>query len=310
MTPRPTLPRRRHVAPLRPLLLLLAVASGGAFASVACRPDRRIGTSDGRGDACKVQEDCPYWLTCATGHCYESCAAGQTNCYYNGYNPGHCAEGACIAGEAPTSPPTSPPPSPPPPTPTPTPTTPPPTCFTAPTVSAPVSAFSNAAPPPSTPTDCTQGQVDAFRVACLGPSATPASCDAFTNDPAGNGTCISCLFEQGSRLSVTFPSLDNKSALIETSGCVALVAGKPECAVPLARRESCRLRQCFTCVTDPDNAACTAYADKNNCAPLTVPAQCEGLPPSSLCSGTTFDDLYAKVAKVLCVAGHDPDSGM
>ena len=292
-----------------PLLILLSVAAGGAALSVACRPDRRIGTDDKRGAGCKVQDDCPYYLVCTDGACYETCAPGATYCQYFNTGTGHCKDGACLAGPAPlpgTDTPTFDP------TPTPTPTTtatttPPPTCFTAPTTSSPVNAFGSAAAPPASPTDCTQGQVDTFRTACLGASATKATCDAFTNDAATNGTCIACLAEQGSRLSVTYSTLDQKSALVELSGCIALVAGKPECAVPLARRESCRLRQCFNCASATDSTACEAYADLNNCHSVTVPASCEGLIESTKCVGTSFDESYAKVAKILCVSG--PDAG-
>ncbi len=317
-------PRSQHLAHARPrrqrrghagLAFLALVSLCVSALSLACRPDLRIGEAVSTGEKCESQDDCPYYLLCVAGGCYETCAAGQAQCQYGRYSQGHCQDKACLPGaRAPTG--TTPTYEPPTPTPTTTATATvtAPSCFTAPPTGAVPSAFGISVQPPTAPTDCTAQQASDFFIACLGSpdagTASQAACDSFIADGgAANEICTSCLFERfsQSRLALLYAGLGGKSTFIELSACIALNAGKPQCAAPLARLESCRVRQCFACADDATTATCAAYADATSCSSLTLTAECKALDLNkaarAACIGNSFEDTYTRNATILCVSG-------
>ncbi len=158
---------------------------------------------------------------------------------------------------------------------------------------------------------CTDATIAAGKAACLGQSATQATCDAFTKD---NANCSACLFSGGkdasgkSILPAVVPFGDS-SVIPNTEACAAVVLkNEATCGMAYVNETTCLLSACETCTANADLQACANFAAENICSTALVDpngacgkALTAGQAQvDAACSGTAFDDTFAKVAAVLC----------
>jgi hypothetical protein len=158
---------------------------------------------------------------------------------------------------------------------------------------------------------CTDATIAAGKTACLGQNATKATCDAFTKD---NAACAGCLFSGGKDASgkAILPAVvpfGDTSVIPNTEACAAVVLkNEATCGMAYVNETTCLLSACQTCAASADLNACVDFAADNVCSPAVVDpngacgkALTAGKAQvDAACTGTAFDDTFAKVAAVLC----------
>ncbi|HRH00633.1 MAG TPA: hypothetical protein PLR99_30525, partial [Polyangiaceae bacterium] len=167
-----------------------------------------------------------------------------------------------------------------------------------------------AAAPSLSPSICTAAQIVGAQTACLGPTSTAATCNAYL---AANRACARCIF---GALSGDVPATTPVGALIPVSdatvtpnigACAALVIGRPDCALPISQQVVCTNSACATCPDTASDDACQGTASLGICAGLGDGA-CNAAVDATVgtwgprCRGAAFNDTYLKVAAVMCGA--------
>jgi len=160
---------------------------------------------------------------------------------------------------------------------------------------------------------CTATQVAGFYAACLAPSATNATCDAYF-DNAANAACIDCILpvnQNGNSAGSTPPILLYEDSagylypLVNQAGCDSVAKGLPTCAGPTSDLLLCMTSACADCTTQVDLDACAdgAIVPPNICATITIPASCNPVafgPISPQCDGMNFQERYTNVTNYMC----------
>lgn len=152
---------------------------------------------------------------------------------------------------------------------------------------------------------CDAATIEAALDACDGDRAR---CDAFVGE---NEACARCLF--GALAGDTDPFAIPIGAFSRVGGalvaheetCGAVVLGRADCTVPLARAPVCRASICAACESEADRSACDAAARTGPCAPF-VDAACTELVASrraeweAVCRGDDPRKTRRAVARALC----------
>jgi len=157
---------------------------------------------------------------------------------------------------------------------------------------------------------CTDADIAAFSAACFG-NGTQATCDQFTKDKPA---CSSCLFlgdakdAAGKNILPALVPFGDSSVIPNTEACTAItLKNEAACGVAYVNETTCLVSSCATCA-DADFDSCVNSAADNVCADVLVdPAGTCGKAVTdnkaavdAACSGTAFEDTFAKVAAVLC----------
>ena len=172
-------------------------------------------------------------------------------------------------------------------------------------------------PPHVSPNACTLPQIDMFYQACMGASATEASCNGFLADIA-NQKCNDCILSQ--RGDTTYGALIQQPLAggivyqVENSGgCIAALdpCNQP-CADLALEFDQCTFDSCVSsCATRDELAACTAQAAACVCAGYFQAAQDCGHElyavgsPATGCvpmSGTD-QNIFELIAAAICAGG-------
>lgn len=114
---------------------------------------------------------------------------------------------------------------------------------------------------------CTEAQIDAILSGCFGTGGSEAACKAATTDAAADcGECV--LGPSASKATFDLPMFvpvgDDGSGLISVYACLAVKAGKPECALPLTNSIFCPATACSAC-EKAESDACEKEAEEGVC---------------------------------------------
>ena len=123
---------------------------------------------------------------------------------------------------------------------------------------------------------CTQADVQALFNACFGPSASAASCDAFS---ASNPDCMRCVLgplpgdvAATTPIAALIPA-GEASLMVNIGSCAALAIGRPDCAVTVPKQLTCTASACETCADETSDEACREAAEVGICS-STVDSAC------------------------------------
>ncbi len=165
---------------------------------------------------------------------------------------------------------------------------------------------------------CTGTQIGNFYTSCLGPGVTEAGCKAFI-EASANNACVSCL--EGAPVgdagtTANFPVLlhaNEKFTAVNTDLCAYLTIAKPECVANAVNLSQCRLSACGACPLGSSAPAdqslilaCQDAADADVCKDTMETKACTDAftagkaAITSACLGGTFQDVYTKVATLIC----------
>lgn len=158
------------------------------------------------------------------------------------------------------------------------------------------------------PGACRHEDVAAGKGACLGASATQAKCDAFK---AANATCAGCLGigtinkdAAGKALLPALVPFGDSSVIPNTDACAAVVLeNAATCGFAYIHETECLLTGCgFSCpanecVQQAETACAPFFVAETSCGKALKERSAE---VDAGCTGTQFDDTFAKVAAVLC----------
>lgn len=158
---------------------------------------------------------------------------------------------------------------------------------------------------------CTAQDIKDFQAACLGTAADQTKCDAFTK---AKGTCSGCLFTgankdaSGKNILPALVPFGDTSVIPNTEACAAItLKNEATCGLAYVNETTCIISTCSTCEGADLNKCANASADDACTAALVDPNGACGkaytagqAQVDSACSGTAFDDTFAKVAAVLC----------
>lgn len=179
----------------------------------------------------------------------------------------------------------------------------------------PLTCFVNAGealrglPPKANRDVCTPQDLVDVEAACLRDAHSSKACTDWTSAHPNCGRCIFGALPGESPDAVPLGALtpmDSQTLVASLGSCAAVVLGRPDCALPIARANLCRSGGCATC-TGPAKATCSSYADSQGCETvLTV--ECRKILRDSfavwgsICQGASAASTFTKVAEYLCGA--------
>lgn len=161
---------------------------------------------------------------------------------------------------------------------------------------------------------CTSTQVTAFATACLGTTATAATCTEFTD---ANKACSDCIQLSADNKAKPTPALfpvNEKTVSANVISCGFLTISKPECAIPTINYTMCYRSVCGDCDANDKAAtdACQKEAKEGVCKTLAPTKECDDAYAAgktqidAACRGADFNAIFSKVANVLCGTGVAP----
>jgi hypothetical protein len=164
---------------------------------------------------------------------------------------------------------------------------------------------------------CTPDEISAFYMDCLGPSATAATCSAFTATDASGASCAACIVTPDSA-SVYGPLISHGTFITSNvAGCIQLtMPGELSCAKDEAALVGCELAACEAncpvedaltrqaygaCASAADSAGCQSYAQMTQCAQPAQEDAGEDAGAGSVCL-QSFTAFYDAVVKLFCAS--------
>ena len=156
---------------------------------------------------------------------------------------------------------------------------------------------------------CSDSALELLRVACLDAGASEGGCKSATDANQDCARCVLGPLAGDSAASLKAPALlstgDGK-VKVNVAACAAIVAGRPDCALPLSKQLTCTSSACGGCA-GADASACEAEAACGVCAnvaysPACTAAVADASVWEATCRGKSFVETYGKVAKFFCGA--------
>jgi len=171
---------------------------------------------------------------------------------------------------------------------------------------------------------CTAAQIGAFYDACLGPSATMATCAPYLGSSAtgANAACGACILSRSDAATLGPVIAHASTVSVNLAGCMELTdpTGGLLCAKAYQAADQCEDAACELNCPVSDMASfdrysqCVMQADTGGCAPFVAPTSCanaeaDGGPASVCFAGQSFHDLYEAVAPLFCGVAPPTDGG-
>jgi len=161
---------------------------------------------------------------------------------------------------------------------------------------------------------CSDAQISGLATACLGASAN--GCDTFVDT---NKDCARCVFGALTGDPASTPigvllSVSDEFVIVNTVSCAALTIGRADCAAKLAIQETCLSSACSLCEDEAGDTKCRTEAATGICkevmdATCTQAIEARKADWTAACTGSDFDQEYAKVAKLFCGGSGDAGGG-